>query len=105
MSPNAKLRWKFGWPINILFLSYQIISCIFNIIHSKSLHVLKALIRSYDADLEALSRQQKQQLERAEQQQELDLKTASKKVRCEQVFIFCTVVWIKSHEAKMRKLL
>ncbi|GFX19506.1 hypothetical protein TNCV_2074151 [Trichonephila clavipes] len=42
------------------------------------------LIRGYDADLEALVRQQKQQLDRAEQQQDIDLKIASKKVRAEQ---------------------
>ncbi|GBL97388.1 STE20-like serine/threonine-protein kinase [Araneus ventricosus] len=45
---------------------------------------MATLIRGYDADLEALVRQQKQQLDRAEQQQEIDLKIASKKVRAEQ---------------------
>ncbi|PRD23354.1 UNVERIFIED_CONTAM: STE20-like serine/threonine-protein kinase [Trichonephila clavipes] len=49
-----------------------------------SLIFFKNLIRGYDADLEALVRQQKQQLDRAEQQQDIDLKIASKKVRAEQ---------------------
>lgn len=53
-----------------------------------SFYLLKALIRNYEADLEALTRQQKQQLERFEQQQDLDLKTASKRVKAEQVCNF-----------------
>ncbi|XP_044740531.1 serine/threonine-protein kinase 10 isoform X3 [Chrysoperla carnea] len=42
------------------------------------------LERTYETDLEALSRQQRQQIERAEQQQETDLRAASKKIRAEQ---------------------
>ncbi|XP_054261410.1 serine/threonine-protein kinase 10 isoform X2 [Macrosteles quadrilineatus] len=42
------------------------------------------LLKTYEADLEALSRQQRQQVEKAEQQQEADLRTASKRIRAEQ---------------------
>ncbi|RWS09154.1 STE20-like serine/threonine-protein kinase, partial [Dinothrombium tinctorium] len=45
---------------------------------------IAALVRTYDNDLEALNRQQKQLVEKAEQQQEIDLKFASKKIRTEQ---------------------
>ena len=43
------------------------------------------LVRQYDSDLESLQRQQKSQVERAELQQESDLRSASKKIRAEQV--------------------
>uniref|UniRef100_A0A0P4W406 Protein kinase domain-containing protein n=1 Tax=Scylla olivacea TaxID=85551 RepID=A0A0P4W406_SCYOL len=42
------------------------------------------LLRTYDADIEALNRQQKQQVEKAESLQEVELKNASKKIRAEQ---------------------
>lgn len=45
------------------------------------------LLRQYDSDLEQLQRQQKQQVERAELQQESDLRSASKKIRAEQVSV------------------
>ena len=43
------------------------------------------LVRQYDSDLDSLQRQQKSQVERAELQQENDLRSASKKIRAEQV--------------------
>ncbi len=43
------------------------------------------LLRGYDAELDTLTRSQKQQVERAEQQQETDLRISSKKIRAEQV--------------------
>uniref|UniRef100_A0A0A9XPM1 STE20-like serine/threonine-protein kinase n=1 Tax=Lygus hesperus TaxID=30085 RepID=A0A0A9XPM1_LYGHE len=43
-----------------------------------------ALIRSYEAELEAQTRQQRQMVEKAEQQQEADLRLTSKKIRAEQ---------------------
>lgn len=42
------------------------------------------LLRTYDTDIEALNRQQKQQVEKAESLQEVELKNASKKIRAEQ---------------------
>lgn len=42
------------------------------------------LLRTYEADLDALVRQQRQQVEKAETQQEADLRLASKKIRAEQ---------------------
>lgn len=42
------------------------------------------LERTYESDLEMLSRQQRQQVERAEAQQEADLRLSSKKIRSEQ---------------------
>ncbi|KAG8307804.1 hypothetical protein J6590_013501 [Homalodisca vitripennis] len=42
------------------------------------------LLKTYEADLELLSRQQRQQVEKAETQQEADLRVASKRIRAEQ---------------------
>ncbi|KAF4527367.1 hypothetical protein B566_EDAN015907 [Ephemera danica] len=42
------------------------------------------MLRTYEADLEAMTRTQRQQVERAEQQQDSDLRLASKKIRTEQ---------------------
>lgn len=43
-----------------------------------------ALQRTYEADMDALSRQHRQLVEKTEQQQEADLRSASKKIRTEQ---------------------
>lgn len=43
-----------------------------------------SLERTYESDLEMLSRQQRLQIERAEAQQETDLRALSKKIRCDQ---------------------
>lgn len=45
---------------------------------------LTSLLRTYENDLEALNRQQKQVVEKAEQQQDLELKVTSKKLKMEQ---------------------
>lgn len=45
---------------------------------------LTTLIRSYDNDLDALNKQQKQLMEKAEQQQDVELKMAAKRIRIEQ---------------------
>lgn len=45
---------------------------------------MTTLIRSYDNDLEALNKQQKQLMEKAEQQQDIELKMAAKRIRIEQ---------------------
>lgn len=45
---------------------------------------LATLIRSYDNDLDALNKQQKQLMEKAEQQQDLEMKIAAKRIRVEQ---------------------
>nr|CAD7431797.1 unnamed protein product [Timema monikensis] len=42
------------------------------------------LLRTYESDLDTLSRQQRQQVEKAETQQEADLRVTSKKIRGEQ---------------------
>ena len=42
------------------------------------------LLRTYEADLDTLVRQQRQQVEKAEMQQEADLRVSSKKIRAEQ---------------------
>ena len=42
------------------------------------------LLRTYESDLDTLTRQQKQQVEKAEIQQEADLRVSSKKIRSEQ---------------------
>ncbi|RZF35563.1 hypothetical protein LSTR_LSTR016961 [Laodelphax striatellus] len=43
------------------------------------------LLRSYEADLDTMIRQQRQQIEKTEMQQEADLRLTSKKIRAEQV--------------------
>ncbi|XP_064631281.1 serine/threonine-protein kinase 10-A-like isoform X2 [Lineus longissimus] len=45
---------------------------------------MQALLRSFEADIEALNKQQKQQVEKAEITQGLDLKLASKKIKQDQ---------------------
>ena len=45
---------------------------------------LTTLLRTYENDLEALNRQQKQVVEKAEQQQDIELKLTSKKMKLEQ---------------------
>ncbi|KAI1278007.1 Serine/threonine-protein kinase 10 [Halotydeus destructor] len=45
---------------------------------------MATLLRTYDSDLDSLTRQQKQLVEKAEQQHEMDLKFASKKIRSDQ---------------------
>jgi polyhydroxyalkanoate synthesis regulator protein len=45
---------------------------------------LQALLRSFEADIEALNKQQKQLVEKAEITQGLDLKFASKKIKQDQ---------------------
>jgi len=43
------------------------------------------LLRTYEAELDNLARQQRQAVEKAETQQDADLRLASKKIRAEQV--------------------
>lgn len=43
------------------------------------------LFKTFEADLDTLTRQQRQQVEKAETQQEADLRAASKRIRAEQV--------------------
>lgn len=46
----------------------------------------QALVKNYDQDMDTLTKQQKQQVEKAESSQALDLKTAAKRIKSEQVW-------------------
>lgn len=50
------------------------------------------LIKQYEADLDAMVKQQRQAVERAETQQEADLRMTSKKIRLEQVNKYIYIV-------------
>ncbi|XP_074643744.1 serine/threonine-protein kinase 10-like isoform X2 [Tubulanus polymorphus] len=45
---------------------------------------MQSLLKSYEADIENLNRQQKNQVEKAEVSQGIDMKFASKKIKCDQ---------------------
>lgn len=64
---------------------------------------MATLLRSYEADLEALNRTQKNLVEKAEQQQELDLKFASKKIRMDQEREMKAFKEALKHEVKLLK--
>lgn len=49
---------------------------------------IQTLLRSYEADIEALNKQQKLKVEKAESIQVLDMKQASKKLKADQVCVF-----------------
>jgi uncharacterized protein YjdB len=49
------------------------------------LFFFQSLVKNYDQDMDTLTKQQKQQVEKAEGSQSIDLRTAAKRIKIEQV--------------------
>ena len=69
-------------------------------------HVLpfQSLVKNYDQDMDTLTKQQKQQVEKAETSQAVDLKSAAKRIKIEQVW-YGTCRLSRKNSMLLKKLL